>query len=113
MKGIWADFPLAPSHADDGACVVYVAVRPTLRPDVFSFTGISENAQRVLEKCVADPRVDSGGIIGDLGELNRVLFAKGRFHSHPLVLEPLSPGTAGSHPAPEIADRANLAGHSI
>ena len=113
MKGILADFPLVPPHPDDGACVVYVAVRPTLRPDVFSFTGISENAQRVLEKCVVDPSVDSGGIIGDLGALNCVHFAKRRFDSHPSVLEPLSPGTAGSHPAPEIADRAILAGYSI
>ena len=37
-----ADFPLAPSYPDDGECVVYVSLRPTLRPDVFTFTGDSE-----------------------------------------------------------------------
>lgn len=108
-----ADFPLAPSHPDDGACVVYVAARPTLQPDVFTFTGISENAQRILQKCVVDPSIDSGGIVGELGTLNCILLVKGGFDSYQLVLEPLSCWTAGSHPSPEFADPANLGEYSI
>ena len=82
--------------------------KPTFRPDVFTFTGISENAQRVLQRCVADPRIDSGGFIANLGTLSCVFFAKGRFDSHKLVLEPLSRTIAGSHPTPRTADPANF-----
>ena len=108
-----ADFLLAPSHPDDGACMVYVVPRPTLQPDVFTFTGISENAQRILQKCVVDPSIDSGGIVGDLGTSYCVFFAKGGIDSYLLVLEPSSRRIAGSHPAPDTADPANLEGYSV
>lgn len=108
-----ADFPLAPSHPDDGECVVYESLRPTLRSDVFTFTGYSQNAQRVLQKCVADLSIDSVEIVGVLGTLNCISLVKGGFDSHLLVLEPSSCWTAGSHPAPETADPANLAQYSI
>ena len=62
-----ADFALALCHPDDGACVVYEAPKATLQPDVFTFTEISENAQRILQKCVVDPSIGSGGIVTELG----------------------------------------------
>ena len=108
-----ADFLLAPSHPDDGACMVYVVPRATKQPDVFTFTGISENAQRILQKCVVEPSIDSGGIVGELGMSYCVFFAKGGFDSYLLVLEPSSRRTAGSHPAPDTADLASLEGYSI
>ena len=92
-----ADFALAPSHPDDGACAVYVAPKATLQPDVFTFTGISENAQRIIQKCVVDPSIGSGGIVTGLGMLNCVCFAKGGFDDYLLVLEPLSRRFAGCH----------------
>lgn len=47
-----------------------------MKPDVFTFTGLSESAQRVLQKCVVDPNVDSGGFVGDLGTLNCIFLVK-------------------------------------
>lgn len=67
-----ADFSLAHSCPDDGACVAYVSLKGTMKPDVFTFTGISEFAQRILQKCVADPSIDSGGVVSEIGALNCV-----------------------------------------
>lgn len=92
---------------------MYVAPRPTLQPDVFTFTGISESAQHILQNCVVDPSIDSGGIVGDVGTLNCIFLVKGGFDNHLLVLESLSCWIAGSHPSPETADPANLSEYSI
>ena len=67
-----ADSPLAPSPLDDGVCAVYVMARPTLQPDICTFTGISESAQRIFQKCVADPSIDSGGLIGEVDTLDLI-----------------------------------------
>ena len=90
-----------------------VVPKATLEPDFFTFTGILENAQRIIQKCVADPRVDSGGFILELGMLRCVVFARGKFVNRLLVLESLSRRIAGRHPTPEIADLAKPAGCSI
>ena len=106
-----ADFPLAPSHLDDGACVIYVLARPTLQPDVVTFTGISESAQRVLQKCVADRSIGSGGVIGELGTFESYFpLVKGGFDSHLLALEPWPVWDRRQSSSPwSTADPANLA----
>ncbi|KAM0797607.1 hypothetical protein BDR22DRAFT_975124 [Usnea florida] len=62
--------------SDDGLCTVDVKSAAGHQPDVYTWGGVSRNAFRILDKCVGDQAVTTGGAVLNLGlegELHLVL----------------------------------------